>query len=185
MSMFDFISRTDRKKLLVIAGLALLLLNLGRLGRNYYIDQKEEISSRINLLNQYQQVAARLPALKKRVRELEKRNRQYEKFFFTGLSQEEISSAMQIELQQKVSRAGLEPESIRPIRKGSKAGSAEEIVVKLRLSGTLDQFLDFLADMYKSKKFFKMESFTIKPSKGDKLKIFLEFKGFYRLKAKE
>jgi Tfp pilus assembly protein PilO len=182
--MFAFISRIDRKKMLVLVGVVLLLLNVARLARNYYIDQKEEVKSRINLLDQYKQAAARLPGLKKRVKQLERKNKQFDKFYFSGSSEEEISSAMQIELQKKVSSAGLEPESIRPIRRGRKSGSSEEIMIKLRLNGNLDQFLDFLADLYGSKKYFKMESFTIKPAKADKLKIFLEFKGFYHLEQK-
>ncbi len=181
MSMFEFLNRLDRKKLLIIVGVVLLILNVGRLGRNYYTSRKEEVSSRINLLNQYKRDVARLPGLKKRVRQLERENQQLEKFFFTGSSEEEISSAMQIELQKKVSSVGLEPESVRPVKKAGKPGSAEEIVIKLRLNGNIDQFVDFLTDLYGTKKLFKLESFTIKPVKADKLKIFLEFKGFYRL----
>ncbi len=184
MSMFNFINRFDRKKMLIVVGVVLLVLNVGRLGRGYYFDQKEEVNSRINLLVQYKQAAARLPGLKKRIAQLERQNQQYEKFFFSGSTEEEVSSAMQIELQKKVSSAGLEPESIRPMGKGSKGEQTEEIVVKLRLSGNLDQFLDFLTDLYTSKKFFRMESFTIKPAQAGQLKIFVEFKGFYRLEQK-
>ncbi len=184
MSFLDFIGRIDRKKLLLVIGVVLLLLNIGRLARSYYIDRKEEVNSQINLLAQYKQAAARLPDLQKRVKQLEKKNQQFAKFYFIGSTEEEISSAMQIELQKKVSSVGLEPESIRPIRRGSKSGSSEEIVIKMRLNGNLDQFVDFLVSLYGSKKFFKMESFTIKPAKADKLKIFLEFKGFYHLERK-
>ena len=174
--------RIDKKRLFMVVLALLLILNIGRLAMGYYQNQKEEVKSRIGLLNQYRKVVVMQPQLKKRVTELEKRAEQIDRYLFSGSSVEEISSAMQIMLQNKVADAGLEPESIRPMRQGGnvKPGEIEDLVIKMRLSGSLDQFVDFLANLYRSSKLIKIETFSLKPYKAG-LKISLDVKGFYHL----
>ena len=174
--------RIDKKRLLMVVLALLLILNIGRLAMGYYKNQKEEVESRIGLLNQYRKAVAMQPQLKKRVKQLEKRAEQFDRYLFSGSSVEEISSAMQIMLQNKVADAGLEPESIRPMRQGAsgKPGETEDLVIKMRLAGSLDQFVDFLANLYRSRELIKIETFSLKPYKAG-LKISLDVKGFYHL----
>lgn len=159
-----------------------LILNIGRLAMGYYQNQKEEVESQVGLLNQYRKAVALQPQLKKRAMQLEKRAKQFDRYLFSGSSVEEISSAMQIMLQNKVANAGLEPESIRPMRQGAKGkpDETEDLVIKMRLSGSLDQFVAFLANLYRSRELIKIEAFSLKPYKGG-LKISLDVKGFYHL----
>jgi hypothetical protein len=58
----------------------------------------------------------------------------------------------------------------------------QEISIKIRLSGTQSQFVDFIAQLYSSDKLFQVESFTLKPYKKTEMKIFIDLKGFYTLK---
>ena len=51
----------------------------------------------------------------------------------------------------------------------------------MRLAGTLEEFISFLGNLYKSGNLFKIESFTLKPYKKTELKIFLDMKGFYKI----
>jgi hypothetical protein len=91
---------------------------------------------------------------------------------------------MQIMLQELVTKAGLEPESIRPMVSGTQKGPRDfhEISIKIRLAGTQSQFVDFIAQLYRSDKLFQVESFTLKPYKKSEMKIFIDLKGFYTLK---
>lgn len=174
----------DRKILLfVIAGL-LLAVNLFRLAANTYSNQVEEVEARKNLLAQYQSTVNKLPNLKKKVARLEQRATSLERYLFRGSSEEAVSSAMQILLQEMVTKAELEPESIRPMMSGTRTVARDyyEIAIKIRLGGTLNQFMDFMVQLYRSDKLFQIESFTIKPYKKTEMKIFLDVKGYYTLK---
>lgn len=178
------IKSLDRKTLiLTLAGL-LLLLNLGRLSLSAYSSQQTEAMEKQNLLTQYQETASQLPTLKKRVTRLQQKSAMLEKYLFTGSAEAEISSAMQIMLQELVTKAGLEPESIRPMVSGTQKGPRDfhEISIKIRLAGTQSQFVDFIAQLYRSDKLFQVESFTLKPYKKSEMKIFIDLKGFYTLK---
>ncbi len=181
--MLQFIKGLDRKTLFLAVGGLLLLLNLGRLAVGTYQNQLDEVEAQQNLLMQYQKTADKLPALKKRVARLEQQGKKLEKFLFTGKTEEEISSSMQIMLQKMVTKAGLEPESIRPLKSSSKKDpqSIHEISIKIRLAGNLNQLIDLLAGLYRSKNLFQVENFTIKPYKQTDMKIFLDLKGFYKL----
>lgn len=180
-----FIKGFDRKIVLLAAGGLLLLLNLGRMAIGTYQNQLEEVEAQQNLLMQYQKAAAKLPALKKQVARLEQQGKKLEKYLFTGKTEEEISSAMQIMLQKMVTKSGMEPESIRPLKGsgGGKKGSRniQEISIKIRLAGNLNQLIGFLGRLYRSKNLFKIENFTFKPYKQTEMKIFLDVTGFYTL----
>ncbi|MCB2181683.1 MAG: hypothetical protein KQH63_06650 [Desulfobulbaceae bacterium] len=180
-----FIKGLDRKVLLLAVGGLLLVLNLGRMAWDAYGNQLDEAEAQLALLGQYQQTVKKLPNIKKKVARQKQRAARLKKFLFTGSSEEEVSSAMQIMLQERVTKAGLEPESIRPLIKGGQKNAPQdfnEIEVKIRLAGNLSQLIDFLAQLYRSDKLFQIESFTLKPYKNTEMKIFLDLKGFYSLK---
>jgi hypothetical protein len=53
------------------------------------------------------------------------------------------------------------------------------MVVKMRLTGTMTEFLDFMKRLYGDEKFFKVEKVTMRPFRKAGLKIYLEIKGYY------
>lgn len=180
-----YIRGLDRKILLLVFGGILLLLNIGRLSMQAYSNQITEVEEKQNILSQYQKTVQQLPALKKRVAYLTQKAQTVDRYLFNGTSDEEVSSAMQIMLQEQVTKAGLEPESIRPlVSRGNKnvGHNFHEISIKLRLSGTQSQFVDFIAALYRSDKFFQVESFILKPYKTTEMKFYIDLKGFYSLK---
>ena len=181
--LLEYINRFDRRHLLLGMAVLLLLLNIGRWGINYLDSRQQELSNRIELLAQYQESVNKLPQVQQRVRGLKKRAQYLESFLFTGDSEEKIASAMQIKLQSQISKAGLAPEFIQPLRNRDKnrAEKIDDIGIKLRMSGSLNNFATFLKNIYNSKHLFKIESLTIKPFKKDELKIFMEVRGIYRL----
>lgn len=181
----DVFKRFDRKTILFVAVAFLLILNLVRLAAGYYREQCVEAETQEALLVQYQETVAKLPQLKKDVNRLERRASYLESYLFTGKSVDEISSAMQIMLQKMVTDAGLDPESIRPITQGktSQTTKYESLEIKIRLSGTMSELVDFLGRFYRNKKLFVIESFTVKPYKKKQLKLFFDIKGFYAIKA--
>ena len=175
----------SRSVLIGIAG-ALLLLNLGRLGVNYFEDRQTELDARLTLLQQQRREAAELEDLRAAITDLEERRQSVDRFLFVGDSEEKIASAMQILLQEKLAKTALEPESLRPILRGNKEKGKDEapfqeLAIKLRLSGTLQDFVEFLADIYRSDQLFIIENFVLKPSRNDVLKILLDLKGFYQI----
>ncbi len=182
--LFLLIKGVDRKTLLLALGAILLLLNLFRLAVGAYNNLEQDTEANQVLYSQYQDTVSDLNNLKKRVARQKQRSAQLEKYLFNGSSEEEVSSAMQIMLQEQVTKAGLEPESIRPMTTGKKNTSRDynEIEIKIRLAGNINQLVDFLAELYRSDKVFQIESFTLKPYKKNEMKIFLDMKGFYSLK---
>jgi len=183
--LIDVFRRFDRKTILLTSVALLLFLNLFRLAVGYYKNQVVEVETQQALLAQYQETVEKLPDLKKRVGRLERRGAFLEAYLFTGDSVDEISSAMQIQLQKMVTDAGLDPESIRPIVQSKKGqtGKYESIEIKIRLAGTMPQLVDFLGRFYGNKKLFVVESFTVKPYKKTQLKVFFDIKGFYSIKT--
>jgi hypothetical protein len=190
ISVAKYYNRHRRRALLIIAVVILLGLNLVRWFNTGYKSRIATAESSIERLEQYRFNTRQADELGK---ELGRYKRAYElaaRTFFTGVSDEEIASAMQIRIQNMVLRSGLESESIRPIRQPSdrnKEGEAdgvklEEVIIKARLMGTQEQFINFLAAVYGAEQFFKIENFTLKPYKKAGLKIFIEFKSYYFLK---
>ena len=172
-----------RNGLFVIVGI-LLVLNIGRFAYGKYLEVLDGIESKQALHGQYQISTKSIDSLRKRIKQLEERRQQFDAHLFSGTSKKEISSAMQLKLQELLGAAGLNPESLRPLSKGGDKGDDKtygEVIVKIRLTGELDNFLNFLASLYRLNYLFKIENFTLKPFKNTKLKVFLELKGFYRL----
>jgi len=172
----------SRDVLIGVAGV-LLLLNVGRLGLGKYEEARGEIESRQALLGQYRHQTQGIDDLRRRVRALEAERARVEKILFVGDSRQEITSAMQIKLQEMLGKANLAPESLQPTGKDDKESGKlyGEILIKMRLSGTLESLLQFFSVLYRDEHFFKIENFTLKPFKKDEIKVFLELKGFYRI----
>lgn len=175
-----------------LIGLALLLLlfNLAKISVNYFRDQQAEVASRVALLDQQRKSVARIDELRVSVSSLAARKAALDHYLFKGESEARVASAMQIMLQEMVSKANLDPESLRPILRGrrdekDKKKEIHGIAIKLRLSGDIQGFLDFLASLYRSDRLFVIDNFILRPDRNDKLQIMMDLKGFYRLaKAK-
>ena len=175
-----------------LIGLAVLLLlfNLAKVSLNYFRDQQVEVESRIALLQQQRQSVARIDELRQSVSSLEARKTALDRYLFKGESEERVASAMQIILQEMVSKAKLDPESLRPVLRGGSGEKGKEkeihhIAIKLRLAGDIQGFLDFLAGLYRSQRLFVIDNFVLKPDRNGKLKILMDLKGFYLLAAGE
>lgn len=181
----EFIQRFDRRHLLAWVAAVLLVANLGRLGLGYLDSRQAELTDRMTMLAQYREAVQRLPELEDRVVLLARQQQQLESFLFQGENEEKVASAMQIMLQSEVSNAGLEPEFIQPVRAGDGSGGDRkehgEIVIKIRMSGALNDLGKFLHSRYASKQFFRIESLSIKPFKPGELKISLDVRGYYKI----
>lgn len=180
-----YIGRHRLRPLLIILALALLVLNMGRWALARYEIKKENLENKTILLSQYKRSVGQIDELRKKVQYLERQKNQLNSKFFSGESEEQISSAMQIQLQEMVLKSGMESESIRPIRqaadKNKKFTGFSDIVIKARLNGTLNQFMNFIAQLYNGSEFFKLESFALKPYRKGGIKVFLELKGYYKV----
>ncbi len=179
------IPHLDRRTMLVgLALLALVLVGL-KSGYDFYQGKVEALESNRNKLFLYQKQVANLPVIKKRIKGLERQAIQLEKLLFAADSIDGVTSAVQIRLQTMITDAGLDPESLRPLssHRQKAAQAIQTITIKMRLSGTLAQFEQFLAQLYRSRQLFIIDSFTVKPYKKEGVKIFIDVKGLYRLQG--
>jgi hypothetical protein len=184
-----FLKRFPRRSLLIWLAVVLLLVYLGSWGTDAYQSRQEEVASRGTQLRQYQLVTRKAEHYDQRLTELLRIKEQVGTYFFSGEDDDKLSSAMQLRVQALVAKAGMQAESIRPIlqrtdgKQDKKGESAVlgEVLVKATLAGTLAEFMDFLAELYRGKEFFAIESISIKPYMNTGLKIFIELKGFYVL----
>lgn len=168
----------------LLLGIAMLLVgvNLLRFAAGYYEGKQQTIQARQELLAREQSSLRQLPGLRSRLDALERQKKTFESRLFKGGSAEEIASAMQIIIQKELVKAGLDPESLRPLRSNDvKSKDYGEISIKVRSSGTLNEFIGFLANLYRSRQLFRIDSFTLKPYGQDRLRIFIDFKGYYKL----
>lgn len=173
-----------RNGLLVIVG-TLLLLNGVRLINAKYAEIQQAVESKQALLGQYRMSTKEIDSVRTRVQQLEATKAQFESHLFQGGSEKEVTSTMQIRLQDLLAQVGMNPESVSAIAKGGKDSDTPygEVAIKVRLGGTLDSFVKFLAQLYTLDVLFRVENFTVKPFKKEELKVFLELKGYYRLTA--
>lgn len=171
-----------RNGLLVIVG-ALLLLNGFRLINGKYAEIQQAVASKQALLGQYRMSTKDIEALRARSQQLEARKAEFESHLFSGVTEKDVTSAMQIRLQEVMARVGMNPESVSAVGRGGKdSGNPYGAVsIKVRLGGNLDGFVKLLAELYRMNTLFRVENFTVKPFKKEELKIFLELKGYYRL----
>lgn len=181
----QIIGRIQTRQFLIIFAVVLLVLNLSRFLHDHFTQQQEEISSRVALLGQYRMSTLKLAETREKVARLKKQMEKLDGYLISGISEEEIESNLQITLQQQVSMAGMAVESLRPVKRSDKAKDKDkkygEITIKMRLSGTLNEFIDFIASLYKSKTLYQIESLTLKPYRNKGLKVFLDYKGYYKI----
>ncbi len=177
-------ARLKTKPAILAILLSLALLNLGRYGVGKYQDYLADLESKQALLGQYRIMARGLEDLRQRVAGLAAKKEELDTVMFTGESVDEIASAMQLKAQELLAPTGLQPESLRPQPKNSDRNADKrygEVTIKVRLSGKIEQFIAFLAEIYRLPQFFKIEDITMKPEKKDDIKIFFDLKGFYKI----
>jgi len=189
-SLTRIFNRYRRRTWLLGLAVLLLLAKLGSLGLDNYQAREATLETRQVTLQQYRNLTANADELRARLKRLQAIRERLETRLFSGTSEEEIISAMQLNFQALVSTAGLQSESIRPVRQrsgrgaeGEKAAKGEdlpgEVAIKARLVGTLSQYLELLAALEGSEKFFKIDSFTLSPYKKTGLKIALDLRGYF------
>lgn len=172
--------RNQKALLLILAGLLSLIALVAFLVSTY-----STMETRLEELDQQlfvdQKNIRKLPGLRLQIKYQKQQIGRIEQALFKGADQDEVLSTMQIKVQAMLKRAGLEPESLRPVtsRKTS-ANSLQSVVLKLRLNGTMHQFTTFLAAVYKNKTFFQIEGLTIKPFQQDGLKIYMDLRAYYQ-----
>jgi len=189
--LIDFFNRFERRHLLIGLAALLLLLNLGRWGWGYFSARQEELQGRMDLLAQYQEAVLDLPEVERRAALQRRQLQQLEALLVSGDSEEKVASTMQIFLQSQISKAGLEPEFIQPVRSPLRGGQDSDrqghgdVAIKIRMSGSLNDFAKFLQMVYTSNQLFLIENFTIKPFGQGELKIFMEVRGYYKISTGE
>ena len=184
-----FFNRFERKTLLIAGAVILLLLNMGRIVNTSFETRQTELESKILRLERHKRISGSADELDKKLARLLKQKEQAEKHFFKGETDDKIVSAMQLRIQSMVGRAGMQSESIRPIKQKKEAKDKEgdevsvlgEVLIKARLVGSISSFMDFLASLYRGNEFFKVENFSLKPYRKSGLKIFIELRGYYLL----
>ena len=182
-----FLERFQRRSLLLAVAILLVLANSGQWAVDVYESGREELESKNAKLAQFQLVTEKADVFKKRLAFLTREKEQVGQFLFSG-EEDKLSSSMQLRLQAMVSKAGMQAESIRatlqkPERRQNKEDEEGqtfgEVLIKLKLAGTLHEFMDFMAGLYKGQEFFRVESISIRPYRTTGLKIALELKGYY------
>ncbi len=166
-----------RNGLMIIAGV-LLALNAIRLINGKYAEVLQTVESKQALLGQYQMATQDLAGERARVQQFEARKSQFETHLFPGNSERDVTSNMQIKLQEVMTRVGIIPEAISAMPKPGGAKDKDsgnpygEVLVKVRLGGNLDNFIKFLAELPKMDNLLVLDNVTIKPFK---------MRGYYRL----
>jgi hypothetical protein len=179
----------NRGLLLALVGL-LLLVKLGVELQNSYAAVRGELESRQASLARYRKLTGKAPELKGRLQSLMDERERLGKVLFAGSSEENIISAMQLDLQALVTTAGLETETIRPVKqKNAREAEGEtglgEVAIKASLNGTLAGYQTLLAELYSSPKFYKIEAVTLSPYKKSDLKILIDLRGYFITTAPE
>ena len=172
----------DRKTLLIgLAGL-FLCFSLIRFTLGIYQEKTLDIEAKEAILFAQLKSSRKLPSLKREVAILERQVKQAESVLFQGPNADTITSTIQIRLQSLISAAGLEPESLRPLGGKKRDNGMQSISIKLRVNGSLENFAEFLASLYRNDKFFLIENCSLKPDKLKGIKVFMDLKAFYDVK---
>lgn len=189
-SIFRFLHRIGSRGMLLGMVGVLLLVKLGLELRDSYAAAQGELESRQTSLARYRKVTGKAPELKSQLQSLIADRERLKKVLFTGSSEENIISAMQLDLQALATTAGLETETIRPVKQknaqeaGGEAGLGE-VAIKASLNGTLVAYQAFLAELYNSPKFYKIEAVTLSPYKKSDLKMLIDLRGYFVTTAPE
>lgn len=179
----------SRGLLLALLGL-LLLVKVGFELQVSYKALQAVLESRRANQARYLKLAGKTPELKSQLQRLTAEREKFMKVLFTGSSEENIISAMQLDLQALATTAGLESETIRPVRqKNARDAGGEtglgEVAIKASLIGTLAGYQAFLAELYRSGKFYKIEAVALSPYKKSDLKILIDLRGYFVTTAPE
>ncbi len=179
----QIITRLRSRSVLIIIAIGLVILNVGRMASSQYNEYYQGIESKQDLLGQYQISTKNIDSMRKRIKQLEGKKKQMDSLMFTGASKQEITSAIQIKIQELLGRANLTPESLAPARDSNKNKDKQygDVSVKIRLTAQYADIIQFLKELYQLDYLLKVDNFTLKPFKGSQLKVFLELKGFYKL----
>jgi len=186
-SLTRIFNRYQRRTWLLGLAALLLLAKLGSMTLDNYQERVAVLEARQATMQQYRNLTDNAEELRFRLKRLQASRQRLMTHLFRGTSEEEIISAMQLNLQALVATAGLQSESIRPVQQrnsrgaeGEKAGNHPgEVAIKARLAGTLSEFLELLVALERSEKFFKIESFSLSPYKKAGLKISLDLRGYF------
>ena len=189
-SMSRVLYRIGSRGLLLSVVALLLLIKLGLELQGAYQAERDVLESRRAGLVRYQKLTGKVPELRRQLQSLEAERDQLRQILFTGSSEENIISAMQLDLQALVTTAGLESETIRPIKQKNVRAEGDEfglgeVAIKASLTGTLAEYLTFLAALYGSEKFYKIEAVTLSPYKKSDLKISIDLRGYFLITAPE
>lgn len=179
---------SSRGLLLGVVGV-LVLIKLGLWLQESYQAELAELASRKASLVRYQQLVGQIPELRRQLQLLSGEREVLTKYLFTGSNEENIISAMQLDLQALVTTAGLEPETIRPLKQksaqpvGGESSALGEVAIKATLNGTLAEYQVFLAELYRSPKVYKIETVALTPFKKSELKILIDLRGYFLITA--
>lgn len=183
-SMPGFMHRIGSRGLLLGLVALLLLVKVGFKLQDSYVAAQGDLENRQASLARYLKLAGKAPELKSQLQRLTAEREKLVKVLFTGASEENIISAMQLDLQALVTTVGLETETIRPVKqKNVREGAGEtglgEVAIKASLTGTLAGYQAFLAELYRSGRFYKIEAVTLTPYKKSELKILIDLRGYF------
>lgn len=189
-SVSRILHRIGSRGLLLSVVALLLLIKLGLELQGAYQAEQDVLESRRASLVRYQKLTGKVPELRSQLQRLTAERDKLRQILFAGSSEENIISAMQLDLQALVTTAGLESETIRPIKQKNVRADGEEfglgeVAIKASLTGTLAEYLNFLAALYGSEKFYKIEAVTISAYKKSDLKIAIDLRGYFLTTAPE
>jgi hypothetical protein len=185
----EFFEQFQRRTLLIAVAALLLVVSLVSRVNDAYETRQEELGGKMAKLAQYQLVAGKSGTYKDQLSRLLKVENQVRKYFFAGQKDDKLASSMQLRIQALVAKSGMQAESIRPMmlkREGKHEKDREkdvfgEVLIKVRLAGSLQQFMDFIVDLYSGNEFFEIKNLTIKPDNKMGLKVYVELSGYYLL----
>lgn len=189
-SLLRFLHRGGSRGLLLGLVGVLLAVRLGFSLQEAYRADQAELESRQATLARTKKLTEKIPELRGQLQGLNGERDRLQKFLFSGASEDTILSAMQLDLQALVATAGLEVETVRPLKqKSAQANGGEatlgEVVIKVSVNGTLAGYQTLLAELYRSPKVYKVEAVTISPYKKSELKILIDLRGYFVIAAPE
>lgn len=181
--MIDLIPSQYRNQKTIIIGVAIFLSFIACVFflMSIYTSMQVELENQEQQLFMDQKNIRKLNGLRQQIKQQTQQLTHLDRSLIKGKGQDTILSAMQIQVQSMLTSSGLEPEFLRPVTSRESGGNAiQSVVLKLRLSGTIEQFKNFLSAIYKADSFFHIEGLTIKPFKQDQIKIYMDLRGYYQ-----
>ena len=181
MMMFIPSQYRNRKSGIIFTVIMLGLIACGFFLFSVYCNMETRFAEQEQQLLLNQKSIASLRNLRSEVRQQKQQIGYFERALFKGKAQDLIISTMQIQVQSMLSASGLEPELLRPVVSRETGGMIQSVVLKLRLSGTIEQFKSFLTTLYQAYPFFHIEGLTIRAFRDGQLKIYMDLRGYYQV----